>query len=545
MKIIDTKEVDYRYSFLVLMLSMLACGGISLFFGKELCWDLANYHYYNPYAFFHSRWSIDYWPSSFIQVNLAPTIDFLSFFLIDNFSAKQTVFILGAIHGINFWLLFLIANFFQNTLKLIITSPLLAILLAGLGLYGPTAWPGIGSFQNDDLISIFILSAFLLQSKGIQSFSLMGRLPVTKVVWSGLLLGISAGLKLTAASFIVGTFIALIILPIRLVDKITLLFVWGAGVTAGFIGSSGYWMLILWQRYHNPFFPFFNGIFHSSGFPAVNFHYETFLPQSILERLFYPFFPLRDGDIKFTDLRYPLIYVFLVIAGCFWLVKKIRHAKVNEKNLLIAWLYGFFIFSYLVWEYYFSIARYLVVIEMLAPLIIFVLINRVIPKQSALAFTVLFASFAILIVTFSPIEMIRAHWYEGSFFNVQTPEFVKQTPRAIVFMAYPEYALERDPRPQTYLVPFFPREWIFVGIPFSRNKFSSLSAIDYEKINSRLVANKKNPFYLLTAGKSMPQLYLAAKNFGFVTNGNCEKILSDRQRISNEDVLICPISKVD
>jgi hypothetical protein len=127
-----TDRLSTHSSRLILILSMLLSGILSIYFGKELCWDLANYHFYNPFALLHARSTVDYWPNSNVHQYINPTIDLLSYFLIQNFTPRMSEFILGAIHGINLWLLFLIANrFLQGPYR----TPL-ALLIALLGLYG-------------------------------------------------------------------------------------------------------------------------------------------------------------------------------------------------------------------------------------------------------------------------------------------------------------------------------------------------------------------------------------------------------------------------
>ena len=164
----------------MLIFAMLLCGGISVYFGKELCWDLASYHYYNPFALLNARHNIDYWPSSNIQQYINPAIDFLSYFLITYFTPFMSEFILGAIHGINLWLLFLIAQHFLQQEKFKYS---LALLFALLGLYGPTTLPGIGSFQNDNLISIFVLAFVLLQL-----YSLENNKPLLTIYFSSVMI---------------------------------------------------------------------------------------------------------------------------------------------------------------------------------------------------------------------------------------------------------------------------------------------------------------------------------------------------------------------
>jgi len=536
------KNFKYVDHIIVLTIGMLACGIVAVYLGKELCWDLANYHYYNPYAFLHDRLRVDFWPSSNLHVRFIPTVDFLSYFLIYKFSSIQAVFILGAIHGINFWLLFQISHFFIRGLENK-TTIILALVLTIFGLYGPTALSGIGSFQHDDLISIFILSFFLLLSKTLYYYSDSKKLSIKWTFAAGLLLGIGTGLKLTAALFIVGSAIAFLILPIRFSDKAKLLLFWGLGVFLGIVLSGGYWMLILWKQFHNPFFPFFNGIFRSSDFLPINFKYSKFLPQSVWEILFFPFYfswKGTSGDGLFQDFRFLIVYVLLIIASIKWFWRNFYKKADQKPDLLTFWLYAFFISSYIVWEYYFSIMRYMVALEMLAPLMIYLLARKMIQNFHTFI-TFLFFVFLIILFSLAPLKTFRIACLESSFFNVQLPSFVKPQSDAMVLLAYPAYALNLEPKPQAYLIPFFPSKWSFVGVPFLDGKFLP----DMKASEKILDLIKKHPgnFYLLTTDISMPELYRIAQDFGLVAQGECGEVLSDRQKISSKKVLLCPVIK--
>jgi hypothetical protein len=136
--------------------------------------------------------------------------------------------------------------------------------------------------------------------------------------------------------------------------------------------------------------------------------------------------------------------------------------------------------------------------------------------------------------------MIRVPWYDSSYFDLKLPDAVSHTPKATVLMAYPAYSGNRDPRPQQYLIPFFPSQWHFIGIPFLNEKY-----VADVKTTANILARiqtEKNKIYLLTSDANMPELYQAAKQFNLVPNGKCEKIYSDRQWVTHQDTLLCPVA---
>src|SRR5258708_1178812 len=106
------KKTIYHQTILLCM-AMLTGGFISLHLGKELGWDLAHYHYYGGFAFLDQRVQ-DFWAVSYIHQFINPTIDLFPYFLLNTVTPRWCEFILGALHGINFWLLFLIADEFLD-----------------------------------------------------------------------------------------------------------------------------------------------------------------------------------------------------------------------------------------------------------------------------------------------------------------------------------------------------------------------------------------------------------------------------------------------
>ena len=498
---------------LILFLSLLSCGFLSIYLGKELCWDLANYHFYNPFAFLNTRNQFDYWPDSNIHQFINPTMDLLSYFLIQTFTPRMAEFILGAIHGINLWLLFLISRIFLR-------NNVLALLLAVIGLYGPTVFSGIGSFQNDNLASIFVLAFIFLQLKSPNDHRYFFA--------ASLLLGAGFGLKLTTGIYFASAIITTVILE---KNKVKLLTTLVAGTLIGMLITSGYWMFLMWQQHGNPLFPFFDG-------STLTWRDTRFLPKTIWETLFYPFYFSFDGrtsDSPFIDFRFSILYLLFVIFAIQLLIKKIKNIP-----LIQTWLFIFFIFSYIIWQYYFSIARYIAPLEMLAPLVIYLLIENMINNQ-VVRYATITAVLTGIIYSLIPIYGIRAPWYDKTFFNIKFPPTIANTEKATVLIAYSAYALTLDPRPQSYLIPYFPKAWNFIGIPMSKEKYL-LNETTIKNIQTRIV-DISHPIYLLTSDRNMPELYRAASLFGYKQDGQCEKIFSDRQAITHQQTLLCLVKR--
>lgn len=536
---------------IILTMAMVVSGLFSIAAGKELGWDLANYHYYHPYAILHGRSYFDFWPPSFVHQYINPTLDFLSYFLITYLSPSAVEFTLGAIHGINFWLLFVIARLFMRKS--------MAFCVALLGMYGPSALYGIGSFQNDNLISLFVLSSVLIYLKGLLRLGKnTAKNELSYFISASLLLGIGTGLKLTAGIFVPGIVFATLTLPITFLQRLKLLLLITLFISVGLLISSGYWMYLMWEMHHSPFFPFLNNIFHSPDSAIVNWRDTRFLPQGIWQTLFFPFYFSWDGrtaDGGFRDFRFAMVYVLVMIISFFYFLKivglripqknnRLSQAK-HDKKILYIWLLTFFIFSYIAWQVYFSIARYLTPLEMLAPLLIYLLVQQM-PVRPYWHAATLMLLFYLLFFFMSPIMVVRAPWYQTTFFNVKLPDSVFKKNEALVLMAYSVYMkgkpwLDANPRPQAYLIPYFPSQWRFVGIPFGHEKYLEDTQLA-QKIH-QLIQTPPQPIYLLTSDVNMLELYRAAHSFGLTKAGACEKIFSDRQKMTGQAVLLCPVKQ--
>lgn len=520
-------KIKNNIHLLILPFAMLVCGLISVSLGKEVNWDMANYHFYNPYAFLSHRAGMDYWPSEFVHVHIAPTADFLTYFFISWFKPKTTMFAIGALHGINFWLLYLIA-------RRLFGMQTVALLCAAVGMFGPTAFPGIGSFQHDHLVSLFVFLFMLFMQSGKKT---------SVTILSGLMLGVAVGIKLTAGIYVVGALGAMMLAGEGYRERGKTVMLVGFGVLAGVICTAGYWMLMSWHQYHNPVFPFFNNIFHSSQFPATNWADTRFMPHGWKEVLLFPFYFSMDGrtgDLPFRDFRFAIAYGLLALFGIRYVVATVTREKMAPLAPEMKWFCIFFVIAYVAWQFEFSIMRYAMALEMLAPVFIIILLQYLFQHQTVrLALGVV--TFAVIVVAMRPVPAIRLPDYSGSYFNVKVPH-LSQHPQhphhAMVLMAFPAYALDVKPRPQTYLIPFLPQQWRYVGVPFADQKYHlPKKVID-------LVSQFKGQFYVMVSSEFLPQMNLAAWQLGLRSGGVCGNITSDRQRVTHEDVLLCPFQKI-
>lgn len=547
----ESKISSYFYSVAIFVSCLMMGGLISIFIGKDLCWDMANYHYYNAYAFLHQRWNVDYWPASNIHVHLSPTLDLFAYFLINHFNPFVTTFLIGAIHGLNIWLLYLISVSILTSIENMPSPRLSAMMLTFLGIYGPVVLPGMGSFQHDNLMSIFVLAYVYLHCQVIAKRENLFSLP--KIALANFLLGFAVGCKLTIGMYAVAGLASYLFLNLPLRQKCQWIFLASCFLLLGVLCSNGYWMAFLWRGYHNPIYPLMNGFFHSSSFPNINWRDTRFLPKNSWETLFYPFYFSFTGstaEVAFRDFRFVFVYVFAILALAKWIFIKLNYSFFSKNNATPStsvvepssrglsvgpnkWLVIFFILSYLTWQNSFSIMRYAAALEMLAPLIIILFFSYLCTNQMARLLFI--AGLVLCIVDTTKFSLgIRDPHYQGNYFNVVLPEMVNQYQNALVLLPYPAYAANQLPKPQNYLIPFFPPGWRFVGVPFEHGLYIS-------ELSIRKKMDGSGKILVLADKTYLQRMFAVAKSFNLHLDGKCEEINSDRQVISEQHIFLCPM----
>ena len=346
------------------LIFILLFGGVGAYQGIDLNWDLMNYHFYNGFSLFKNRMSFDIAPAQ-VQTYINPIFDIIIYLLLDSFKNIYwpITFILGSIHGVAGFILFKISILFLKDQKNWCINLVISLLI---GLSGAAGFTLIGSTMNCWESSILVLGSL---------YCLLRYDDKRWLIFSGFLLGIAVGGKLTNAIYMIGMLSAMPFLyqdSRRRCINISLVFL---GAITGIVVSAGFWFIILYNQFDSPLFPFFNNLIQSPWAEFYSFNDQRFLPKGIIQHLFYPFFWIipNSGQVTeliFRDFRFALIYVLFLIyafSKCIgWSKSSITPAQ--------RFFYIFFLVSFIVWEIKFSIYRYLLPLENLTGIIIVLLI---------------------------------------------------------------------------------------------------------------------------------------------------------------------------
>lgn len=482
----------------LLIIVPLLVGLLSLYLGQDSNWDFRNYHWYNAYAFLNDRYGFDILPSQ-TPYFYNPTLDVPFYLLAQNVSAKTAGFILGTVQGINFILLFLLCH---ATLRIPNAKQKVWVcaLLSALGLLGGGGLAQIGTSFYDNITSLGLFTSALLV---IHTFERLITAPWKKAFALALLCGFPAGLmmglKLPFVVFCVGLCAALLFVTGPFKRRLLITFGFGVGVLVGLVLTNGQWAAYLYTTYQNPVFPYFNGIFHSPFGPQDSGRDMKFLPATLFDRVFFPFVftasPYRTGEIPWRDLRIPILYGLVPLCVALRLIfGRNKNAPDRLTSFFAArYLLWAAALSYLVWLFLFAIYRYIIPLEMIAPLLIVVTLGLLPVRPQIRAILTAFI-LIIIAATIQPGDWGRKKPWLDRAVEVTHPKGITYADDLMILMAGYE--------PYSHVVTEFPPH-----IPFVRIQSNFASPDQKEKginqtIRDRVLGHKGSYKLLIPKGQT-------------------------------------------
>jgi hypothetical protein len=349
--------------------SLLIWTAYTVWLGKDTSWDFRNYHWYIPYQLLNNRLDIDI--AAAHQGSYYNPLSDVPFYLLARYTTSWfAIAVLGLVQALNIVPMYLIA---RSSLK-IAERELAAAALSFFGMTGGMMLTLYGTHYYDNALSVFTLTALAIIVLRRQEMAEGPLLAVAK--WcglAGLLTGFAAGLKLPMAPYALGFAGALIAVGGSRKHLVTRLVAGGIGGVAGFFAGAGYWMLKMQQVTGNPLFPYFNDYFQSPLALASPYRDMRFLQHGFWNNLTFPIrfsidYRVAD-DIPYGDIRIGIAYVVVIVAGAIWFLGK-RSKEVLFDTQAARILFAFAAVTYLVWLKLFAIHRYILQLEMLAPILI-------------------------------------------------------------------------------------------------------------------------------------------------------------------------------
>jgi hypothetical protein len=373
-----------EYAFLGL--ALLFWAGFVILLGKDTSWDFRNYHWYAPYALLNHRMGMDVavaHQASYYN----PYLDIPFYWLATHTRAWIALGVLGAAQGANIVPLYLMA---RSALRVNVEAADIKIMagaLSLLGLVGALTLTEFGTTYYDNVMSVFVLTglAILVLKRDTLRQGRLGKAAAISAA-AGLVTGMAMGLKLPEMPFCVGFAAALLALGGSWKHQVTRLLAAGVAGVIGVLIFSAPWMLYMYHLTGNPLFPYFNDYWKSPLALAVPYRDLRFVPTHFWRQLFFPILFTLDwhvaDDLGFQDIRVLLAYLLVIAAGILWLARRESRDSLIEKRVA-AILFAFFAASYFAWLKFFAIYRYIILYEMLAPLLIIAAVGLLpLPRRS-------------------------------------------------------------------------------------------------------------------------------------------------------------------
>ena len=453
---------------LILLLATVLSGLWALELDHGNTWDLRNYHYYAGYSFLNKPFNYDFAPAQ-IQSFLNPLLHVPSYLMIRHWPPELVTFFLGALHGVNLFLIFEI-SFRLFDYRNAWLRYLWSLMIAATGFCGAVNISELGTTFSDNTVSILVLFCLLLIIRGYPDApSVPGTF--TRPFGIGCIAGLAVGIKLTSAIYVLPLAASVAIVScmswgwVRSLKPIALLC---CGIGVGFVAVYGAWGWNLYREYGNPFFPYFNEIFQSDYYRTASAADPGFLPRDWSQQLFYPLYWVRTNvglvaEVSFRDVRVAIAYLAVVAMVLFRFgyafprmrlyLDRFRQASLIPARTSVILLTSFVVLSYLLWQMRFSIYRYAVVLEFLAPLYVALAIAYLTRSK---VFTIALGAAAnlVMIWTLKPLDFGGSP-LDSSFFDIRVPS-AATLDQSVVLMA--------GGSPFSYVVPSFPSPTRFVRV---------------------------------------------------------------------------------
>jgi len=410
--------------------------------GPDLNWDLLNYHQFMGFSLSESRVRQDLAPVG-VQSFLNPYWNLLSYWVITSFDSPVGSQILLLFQILPAAIVLLIIREIDLSVVGYFPSPG-AVLAFCICLLSPVWWSEFGtSFFSSSTATFVLLSLYL-------AIFATGERPrhTALMAWfmSGFLLALSCQLKLTNVVF--GPGVVLIVGLVALHKNgrpwLPIAAAFAAGSFIGLMALAN-WNHFLYARWGSPIFPFLNNVFQSEFAAQEYFRDGRWKFDSVWEFIL---FVLHAGngtkktlEIEFTDLRLP-IFMFSALASV--LAFSIRQAGrpgvgINPEGAFqCLFFFTFFLSGLAAWAVVFAYHRYLIPIEILFGVAIWIVLAFALGSRISVLVLGL-----LLVVQLTQFEVPnwgkgdhRGEWGSGRF-SVEVPEKYSSSPAFYLVSGFP------------------------------------------------------------------------------------------------------------
>jgi hypothetical protein len=379
------------------------CAVWTVLAGKDVNWDLLNYHYYLPYELVGSRLGLDFFAASG-QSYLNP-VGYLPFYLMvaagwHSLAASVT---LAVAHSTSLALLYLLAW------RLFAHLPhrervVLCLLATALGGATSVWWAMVGASFLDPLLVPPVLAGLALLLEG-------GPRPARRAALAGALFGAAAALKYSNVIYALAALPLALSLPgLARAHRLRAGLAYAAGGTAAVALLAGPWHAALWREFGNPVFPMLNAWFQSPHALPINLAGGRFAPGDLAAAAAFPFrMALLDRSLYTETFAPDFRFAALAVVGVALAAAALRRRAPDPRALRGAdWrVLGFFAAAAALWLASSANARYGLAVLLLAGVVLARLTERLLPRGAARV------ALAALLAVQLAASIVAAHprWY--------------------------------------------------------------------------------------------------------------------------------------
>ena len=396
-----------RILYIVTFLVFMTFGFVSLWLGMDTRLDLRIHPLHNDWAFVNGlgdrNWLVSQVANLYNPLLAAPYA-----IATERLPPHAIGFALGMLHGFNFlplsaiaWHLLTLANPRHRLYT--------ATTLALVGLSGAGGLSEIGIMFYDNVLSLGVLASILLVVSNWNKIIHESKLSVIALTAAaGVPAGMVFGLKQSLVIYCIGLTAAFLVADMTPLRRVRTSFCFGFGVLIGFALSGGYWAVHLWKTFGNPFFPYFNQTFRSLWSLPIPYRDPDFIPHSLVEKILFVFhFSFNShlcGESGFRDYRILSLLILLLLTALARIWRKQTHPFTHPGPTV--WILVASLTTYAIWVPWLSIYRYIVPLEILAPLLSVSAIGLLpLGKRTRLGT-------AISLIVFLIISTMPGHWLQ-------------------------------------------------------------------------------------------------------------------------------------
>jgi hypothetical protein len=526
------RNLDGRKSLaLIICVSLIVTVGFGVLRGQDFNWDQRNYHIGVAHLLYQDRFWSSVTPAG-VQSYFNPYLHQIQYFGIRHLPPIVFGILLSVVQSLGFILAGVAcliiarspAHGFEQREK-----NLLGLLGFALCMLAPIALSMAGTTFIDLVTAVPIIAAYTLLLARDQ-VGLM-----RAAVFAGLLIGMATALKLTNGVFAFGVLGFALAGTDSWRQRLWWLLLGAFAVFTAFLAVGGAWQLELWQRFQNPFFPFFNNLFHSPDVPAMAGRDTRFLPQSILDIWRFPLYWVTGGspvesiaapssELPIGDARWIFVTFEAVplLAGLAWTRDwRKRWLADPASGLVFAVL-----IAYLLWLGLFGIHRYMVVIEILcgaALLVLAIQFSRRLVRIGLLT--------GLTLVSLGIIEVPnwgRAPW-NAQWYGINAQPLDVKGPTIAFLTGVPTF----------YLAASFPANVRFVGLTgafdFSAEADTSLA----RQLKQELSDPPGTRIIVIDQGSQPEFVTQTLRSHGLIATTRCQNFM-----VSQEAFRLCDVEQI-